>query len=74
MALQVVLIVAQVACIGQVHSVQVSMVLEVIVMQEAGWAVWARVGTFFFVLYVNLYLRAFPCLELVGQSPPLFCM
>lgn len=61
MALQVVLLgeslVAQVALIGPVPSVQVHVVLEVVAMQEAGWAVWARVGTFSCVLpHVNLQL------------------
>lgn len=61
MALQVVLLgeslVAQVALIGPVPSVQVHVVLEVVAMQEAGWAVWARVGAFSCVLpHVDLQL------------------
>lgn len=59
MALQVVLLgkslVEEVALIGPVHNVQVHVVLEVIAMQEAGQAVRARVGAFFFLLlHVNL--------------------
>ena len=61
MALQVVLLgeglVAQVALMGPVPSVQVHVVLEVVAMLEAGWAVWARVGTFSCVLpHVDLQL------------------
>lgn len=61
MALQVVLLgeslVAQVALIGPVPSVQMHVVLEVVAMQEAGWAVWARVRTFSCVLpHVDLQL------------------
>lgn len=61
MALQVVLLseslVAQVALIGPVPGVQVHVVLEVVAMQEAGWAVWARVGAFSCVLpHVDLQL------------------
>lgn len=61
MALQVVLLgeglVAQVALIGPVPGVQVHVVLEVVAMQEAGWAVGARVGAFSCVLpHVDLQL------------------
>lgn len=61
MALQVVLLgeslVAQVALVGPVPSVQVHVVLEVVAVQEAGWAVRARIGAFSCVLpHVDLQL------------------
>lgn len=60
-ALQVVLLgeslVAQVALIGPVPRVQVHVVLEVVAVQEAGWAVRARVGALSGVLpHVDLQL------------------